>query len=158
AGADAAAAVDLHAAVVVEIAVGMAGKADLETSDFDLADLAGRQRPTVGVDDREPVIREWPPDGAEPPLLAGTGRDPAGLARAIPLSKRKADPVLEPPPFLGCERCRARRQETQRWKIATMRIGLGIEQDVDGGRVAGGDRDAVLADMPEEAAGRELRR
>ena len=154
AGADAAAAVDLHAAVVGEIAVVVAAKA----ADLDLADLAGRQLPSVGIDDREAMIGERPSGGADAPPLAGNRRDPAGLARAIALRDRDAEPLLEPPPFLDRERCRARGEKAQRRQVVAMRGRFGVEQDIDGGRVAGRDRHAVIAHMLEEAAGRELRR
>src|SRR3977135_2657149 len=59
AGAEAAATVDLHATVVGEIAVVVAGFAcDLEAADFHLPDLAGRQRSALGIDHREAVIGE----------------------------------------------------------------------------------------------------
>ena len=137
-----------HAAVVGEIAVGVAGKA----ADLDLADLARRQPPAVGVDDGEVVIGERPPDGAEPALFAGDRGDPAGLARAIALRDRNAEALLEPPPFLDRQRRRARGDEAQRRQVVAMRAAVGVEQDVDGGRIAGRDRDAVVADVLEEAA------
>src|SRR4029079_14866899 len=65
--ADAAAAGDFHAAVVGEITVIVQSAA----ADLDLADLAGRQRSAVGVDDRESVIGERPADRPDAPLPAG---------------------------------------------------------------------------------------
>ena len=66
----------LIAAVLRQIAVGMIGKA----ADFDVADLARRQAPAVGVDDGEVVIGERPADGAEAALFAGYSGDPARFA------------------------------------------------------------------------------
>ena len=76
AGADAAAAVDVDAAVLGEIAVGVAGKA----ADLDLADLARRQPAAVGVDDGEVVVGERPSDGAE------AGAASPGMAAIQPVS------------------------------------------------------------------------
>src|SRR3979490_1249423 len=92
-----------HAALFAEIAGVVAGK----SADLDLSDLAGGQGPTVGVDDREAVIGERTPDGAQAPLLARKGRDPPCSAGAVPLRNGDAEPVFEPSPFLDRERRRA---------------------------------------------------
>src|SRR5207237_5909647 len=62
AGADAAAAGGRRAAVLGQVAVGVAGKA----ADLDLADLAYREPPAAGIDDRKVVIAQRPADRAEP--------------------------------------------------------------------------------------------
>src|SRR5262245_15316100 len=104
------------------------------------------------------MISERPSRGAQAPRFAGHRRDPAGLARAIALGDRNGEALLEPPPFLDRERGGARRDVAQARQIVAAGGLLAVEQDVDGGRVAGCDRDAVVADLLEEAARREFLR
>jgi hypothetical protein len=64
-----------------------------------------------------------------------------------------AEALLEPPPFFDRQRRRARCEEAKRRQVVAMRLTVTVKQDVDRGRIAGGDGDAMLTQMREEAAG-----
>src|ERR1043166_4017872 len=85
-------------------------------------------------------------------------RDPPGLAAAVALGDANSKALFEPPPFLEQERCRARRDETQRRHLDRMRGVAPIEQHADGGWIAGRNRRTVLLDMVEKPAAGELAR
>ena len=144
---------DRDAAVLGEIAVGVAA----EAADLDLADLAGAQRCAIGADNREIMIRERTADGAETPLFARDGGDPAGLARSVALREGNAEVAFEASPFLDRQRRRTRRDEAERFQRWS-RHAFAVEQDVDGGRIAGRDGHSMFVQVPEETAGRELLR
>ena len=153
AGAHAAAAVHPHRAIVAEIAVFVV----VPGAELDMADLAGRQRASIRIDDGEPVIGERPADAAEPPLAAGIGGDPGGLAAAIALRDGNAEALLEAPPFFGSNGAEL---EVMKRSVGTScgPTGARCEQHVDHGGIAGGDGDAVDAHIVEEAGRGELLR
>src|SRR5581483_7489261 len=152
AGAEAAAAVDFYVAVIAEIAVRMIA----DTAELDIADFAGGQALAVGIDDGEVVIAERPADLAEAALFARNGGNPAHLAGAAALRDRNAEFLLEPFPVFEQQRRRARGDEAQFWQGVAMRALLAVEQNVDGGRIAGGDGDTVLAQVLKETACRKF--
>jgi hypothetical protein len=152
ASADAAAGVHADCAVFGEITERMIGPA----ADLDRADVAGGQAAPVAIDDGDVMIGECPPDGAEAALLAGNGGDPAGLAGAIALRDANAEFLLEPLPFVEQQRRRTRRDKTQFRQRIAFELDFAVEQNVQRGRIAGGDRHVMVAQMAEKPAGGEL--
>src|SRR5690348_14466845 len=96
-----------------------------------------------------------PTDRAEAPLLARLCGNPTDLAAAVSLRHTDAETILEALPLLGQQRRRARCHEAQR-RCFDRRQGVAIQQDADGGRIAGGDRRAMTLDVFEEPAAREF--
>ena len=125
-------------------------------ADLDLPEFASRQTATVSVDDSEVVIGKWPADRAEAALLAGNRGDPVDLAGAIALCDADAEFLLEPLPFVEQQWRRARRDESQLGQIIALQMSFAVEQNVERGRIAGGDRYAVVAQMGKEATCREF--
>src|SRR3984957_1744823 len=117
-------------------------------AELDIAGLARRQAPAIGVDDGEVMIGQWLADGAEAALFARYSGDPARLAGAAALGHGNPEFLLEPFPLFDQERCRARRNEAQFWQGVAMRTLFAVEQNVDRRRIAGGDGHIVLAQMP----------
>src|SRR5262249_15584356 len=109
AGAEAAAGMDSHCAVLVQITERMVGPA----AEFDKAEFARRQAAAVIGDNGEIMIRQRPADRAKPALFAGNGGNPIGFAGAVAL--RDADPELcfEALPLVEQQGGRARRDESQ---------------------------------------------
>ena len=143
---------DFHLAVVAQIAIRMVA----EAAEFHIADFSGRQAPALGVDNGEIVIGQRLADPAEAAPFAGDGGDPAHLAGAAALRDRDAEFLLEPLPLFEQQRRRARGDETQLRQSVAMSGLLAVKQDIDRRRIAGGNRDAVIAKVLEEPARREF--
>ena len=115
-----------------------------------------RQLLSAVIDDRELVVTRRLADGADMPVGAWISGDPADFAAAIALGDGNSKVLFEPPPILAQERCRTRDHEPQaRQGFGVQRI-VAVEQHVDRGRIAGGDCRAMLRDVLEKPAAREL--
>src|SRR5215470_6415295 len=114
AGAHPAAAVRTHGSVVVEITIRVVAPG----ADLDLADLAGRKAPPLGIHDSQLLVAERSTDRAEAPIAPGVDGDPGGLAAAIALRHRDAETLLETAPLGFRQRRRARCHEAQRRHVA----------------------------------------
>ena len=94
-------------------------------------------------------------DGAHLLGVMPVAADPAGLRHAIELQQRDAVHLLELQPLLrGQRRGRATHQPQRRNVLGRVAERL-VQQDVEHGRHAGGERDAVLLHPFEEMAVRE---
>src|SRR5438270_8264157 len=136
------AAVDLDRPILGEVAVAVV----VEAADFDRSRFSRRQQFSLAAHDAKLVVWHRFADGAQAPLFAGIGGDPADLAAAVALTDADAETLLETLPFLDQERRRAGRDETQRRNVGRVCFLVVVEQHVDRGWIAGGDRRAVFLD------------
>src|SRR5262249_21939586 len=95
AGANPAATGYAHGSTVADIAI----RVVVPGTDFDLAGFTRRQTTTLQIDDRQPVIGERPPDGAEAAFAPRINGDPGRLAATVALRHRDAEALLEAPPL-----------------------------------------------------------
>src|SRR5208282_4779545 len=125
-------------------------------ADLDVADLARGQRAAFAVDDGGAEIRQGLACGTQAPQLAGAAGDPAGLARAVALRQPDAEARLEALPFVRQERRRARDHETEMRELRTLGTGLALQQHIDDGRIAGGNRRPQSRDVGKKSRAREF--
>ena len=78
------------------------------------------------------------------PLALGIASFLAGFGRAIALCDGDAEARLELAPFLQRQRSGARSDKAQSRHVLAPDILLAVEQDIDGGGIAGRDRDVTV--------------